>query len=48
MRRFTTREKVPTVEIWYVETRIWVVEERAVLMKLNILVSKNETIQQVL
>lgn len=48
VRRFTTKEKRPTVEIWYMRTNIWIVEERAVLIKLDLLISKNETIQEVL
>jgi len=48
VRRFTTREKRTTVEIWYARANIWVVEERAVLAKVELLVSKNDTIQQLL
>lgn len=48
VKRFTTKEKEPTTEIWYAETNVWVVEERAILGRVQLLVGKNETVEKVL
>ena len=40
LKRLTTKEKRPTVEIWYMKTNIWVVEERCIYGKIELLVSK--------
>ena len=48
IKRFTTKEKKPTVEIWFMKTKIWVVEERSVQGNFELLISKNETVDQIL
>lgn len=47
VRRMTTREKQPIVEVWLVTANVIVVEERCVFHRVQLQVSKSDTFNQV-
>lgn len=47
MKRFTTREKDPIVEVWYSTINILLVEERCFIHRLQIQASKSDTFMEI-
>lgn len=48
VRRFTTKEKEPIVDVWLINASILIVEDRCVFHKIEIQVSKGDTFNQLL
>ncbi len=48
MRRMTTREKSPIVEVWLVTASILIVEDRCVFHRIDLEVSKGDTFNQLI